>query len=518
VALLEDTRGELAGGDGLTPEDVRIAIVGAGFSGLATAVRLKEQGIDDFVVLERAGDVGGTWEANTYPGCQCDIPSHVYSLSFAPNPDWSRTFSTQPEIWAYLRGVAQRHGVLSHTRLGTEVLEAAWDEDERRWRIETSTGALTAEVLVAAVGGLSEPRVPELPGLDTFEGTVFHSAQWNHDHQLDGERVAVVGTGASAIQFVPQIQPKVGKLHVFQRTPPWIMPNPDRPIRDGERRLYRRFPLAQRIVREATYRLYDAFVIAFMKPPLAALPERVAKRHLRSQVADPELRRKLTPSYRIGCKRILKSNTWFKALTAPNAEVVTAGIREVRPHSIVDADGVEREVDTIILGTGFHVTDPPIAKRVRGRDGRTMEETWATSGMEAYLGTHIAGFPNLFFLMGPNTGLGHNSVVVMSEAQIDYMLRALRAMDEQGVAALDIRPEVQRAYNAEIDRQLQGTVWNSGGCASWYMDVRTGRNATIWPGSTLRFRRRLRRFSLADYVVERRELPGREPAGAPAAA
>jgi cation diffusion facilitator CzcD-associated flavoprotein CzcO len=517
VALLEDTgTDDVATGDGLTPEHVEIAIVGAGFSGIATAIRLREQGVEDFVVLERAAAVGGTWEANTYPGCQCDIPSHVYSLSFAPNPGWSRTFSLQPEIHAYLERTAQEGGIMPHVRLETELLDAAWDEADQRWRIETSTGVLTANVLIAAVGGLSEPRVPDIPGLETFEGTVFHSARWNHDHDLTGDRVAVVGTGASAIQFVPRIQPQVAKLHLFQRTPPWIMPNPDRPIRPIERRLYRRFPAWQRIVREATYRLYDAFVVAFMHPRLAALPEAVSKRHVAKQVADLELRRKLTPSYRIGCKRILKSNTWYPALTAPNAEVVTAPIREVRAHSIVDADGVEREVDTIVLGTGFHVTDPPVAKRVRGRDGRTMEETWAQTGMEAYLGTSIAGFPNLFFLLGPNVGLGHNSVVVMAEAQIDYALRALRAMREQGVATLDVRPEVQRAFNDDIDEQLEGTVWNSGGCASWYMDPRNGRNATIWPGSTLRFRRRLRRFALSDYRTERARTPAGEPDAAPA--
>ena len=508
MALLEDPRTDVAAADdGVAEEHHRIVVVGAGFSGLATAIRLKQKGIEDVVLLEKASDVGGTWEVNTYPGCQCDIPSHVYSLSFAPNPNWSRTFSPQPEIWAYLRRVAEEHDVLRHVRLNTEVSDASWDEARRRWVLTTSSGVLTADVMVAAVGGLSEPRTPDLPGLDAFEGTVFHSARWNHEHSLAGERVAVVGTGASAIQFVPKIQPEVGALQVYQRTPPWVMPNPDREIRRSERRLYRRFPAWQRIVREATYRWYDALVTLFLHPPLTVLPEAIAKRHIASQVKDPELRRRLTPAYKIGCKRILKSNHWYRALTAANTELVTAGVAEVRARSIVDTEGVEREVDTIVFGTGFHVSDPPIAARVRGRDGQTMAQAWSEHGMEAYLGMSIVGFPNLFFLLGPNTGLGHNSVVVMVEAQIAYLLRALEAMERDGAATIEVRRETQASYNAWVDERLESTVWNSGGCASWYMDPKSGRNVVLWPGSTLAYRKRLRAFTLADYEVRRAPVP-----------
>ncbi len=517
MALLEDA-GPADARNGLSPDHHRVAIIGAGFSGLAAAIRLRERGVDDFVILERADDVGGTWQANTYPGCQCDIPSHVYSLSFAPNPDWSRTFSLQPEIWSYLRRIADDRGLMPNVRLGCEVLSAAWEEDRRRWALETSSGTVTADVVIAAPGGLSEPKLPEIPGLEDFEGASFHSATWDHDHDLTGERVAVIGTGASAIQFVPEIQPKVGRLHVFQRTPPWILPHPDRPIRRSERRLFRRVPAVQRLVRAATYWLYESYVVSFLHPRLAGAPERVARRHIHKQVSDPELRRKLTPTYRIGCKRILKSDTWYPALTAPNAEVVTEGVAEIRPHSIVTTDGVEREVDTLIFGTGFHVSDLPIANLVRGRDGRTLEETWA-QGMEAYRGTVVAGFPNAFFLLGPNTGLGHQSVVIMIEAQIGWVMDALEAMGRQEIGTLDVRPEVQRAYNDDIQERLEGTVWNSGGCVSWYMDHRSGRNSTIWPGSTWTFRRLMARFSLGDFLTEpRRGAPGAEPAAAPAAA
>ena len=352
----------------------RVAIVGTGFSGLGMAARLKRDGMDDFVVLERNEGVGGTWWDNTYPGCQCDVPSHLYSFSFAPNPNWTSTFSPQAEIWEYLRGCARRYGVIEHVRFGHEVLEAEWDDEGQRWRIATSQGPLTAQALVLGTGPLSAPSVPDLPGLDAFEGTMFHSATWDHDHELDGERVAVVGTGASAIQFVPKIQPRVSRLHVFQRTAPWIMPRPDRPLRPWERHLYRALPAAQLLMRAGIYWARESFVVGFRHPRAMRLAERLALRHLERQVPDPELRRKLTPTYRIGCKRVLISNDYLPALTKENVEVVTDAIAEVRPRSIVTADGSERAVDTIIFGTGFHVTDMPAAERIRGRDGQTLAE------------------------------------------------------------------------------------------------------------------------------------------------
>jgi cation diffusion facilitator CzcD-associated flavoprotein CzcO len=497
------------------PSHVRVAIVGAGFGGLGMAIRLKQAGIHDFAVLERADAVGGTWRDNTYPGCACDVPSHLYSFSFAPNPGWSRTFSRQPEIWDYLRECSERFGVTPHVRFGHDVTAADWDDDAQRWSIETSAGALTAEILVGAMGPLSAPSVPSIPGLDTFAGTAFHSAEWNHDHDLTGERIAVIGTGASTIQLVPEIQPRAGRLHVFQRTPPWIMPHPDRPIGEREQRLYRRFPAAQRLVRGAIYWSRETFVLGFLHQRVMRLPERLARRHLRHQVPDTALRAKLRPSYRMGCKRVLISNDYYPALTKPNVEVVTDGIREVRPGSIVTHDGTEREIDTIVFGTGFHVTDMPVAEIVRGRDGRTLAEHWQGSP-QAHRGTSIAGFPNLFMLVGPNTGLGHNSIVFIIESQVRYVLDCLRVMDERGVASVDVRPEAQAAFNEEVQRSMRGTVWTSGGCASWYLDA-NGRNTTLWPGSSWSFRTATRRFDPADYVLTARRQTPRNPS-APAAA
>src|SRR5919198_6506847 len=484
--------------DGEQP-DVRVAIVGSGFSGLGMAIRLRQAGIEDFVVLERADDVGGTWRDNSYPGCACDVPSHLYSFSFAPNPDWTSTFSPQQEIWDYLRDCARRYGVMDHVRFGHEVQDAAWDEDAQRWRIETSRGSLTAQALVLGTGPLSAPSIPDLPGLESFEGTAFHSATWDHDHDLDGERVAVVGTGASAIQFVPKIQPRVGRLHVFQRTAPWIMPRPDRPLKAWERRLYGALPAAQLLMRAGIYWARESFVLGFRHPRVMRFGQRLALRHLERQVPDPELRRKLTPTYRMGCKRVLISNDYLPALTKENVEVVTDAIAEVRPRSIVTADGSERAVDTIIFGTGFHVTDMPAAERIRGRDGQTLAEHWDGSP-QAHLGAMVAGYPNLFFLVGPNTGLGHNSIVFMIESQCNYVLSALRLMDERGAAELDVRPEAQAAYNARLQEQMSGTVWTSGGCASWYLDAH-GRNTTLWPTFTWPFRERTRRLDPAQYEL-----------------
>ncbi len=478
--------------------DVHVAIVGSGFAGLGMAIRLKQQGIDDFVVLERADDVGGTWRDNHYPGCQCDVPSHLYSFSFAPNPTWSRTFSRQPEIQAYLRRCADEHGVMSHVRFGHGVTGAAWDDDAQVWRLDTAAGPFTARLLVAAPGALSEPSVPSIPGIERFGGTVFHSADWDHDHSLDAERVAVIGTGASAIQFVPQIQPRVGRLHLFQRTPAWIMPHPDRPISRLERRVYRAFPAAQRLMRAGIYWARETFVFGFLHRRLMRMPQRIARRHLRSQVADPQLRAKLTPDYEIGCKRILISNDFYPSLTKSNVEVVTDGVREVRACSIVDSEGVEREVDTIIFGTGFQVAKMPIAERVRGRDGLLLADAWR-DGMQAHLGTTVAGFPNLFVVPGPNTGLGHTSMVFMIESQIAYVLDCVRVMDANGVGAVDVRPGIQAAYNDEVQENMEGTVWLSG-CASWYLDA-SGRNTTLWPGFTYDFRRRTSRFDPAHYEL-----------------
>jgi len=476
-----------------------IAVVGTGFAGLGTAIRLKQEGMTDFVVLERGSDVGGTWRDNTYPGCQCDVPSHLYSFSFAPNPRWSRSFSLQPEIWDYLRDCAERFGILPYIRFNHAVTLASWDQAAELWRIQTSAGDFTARVLIAGMGGLSEPSIPPLAGLESFQGTYFHSAAWNHDHDLRGRKVAVIGTGASSIQFVPRIQPEVGELHLYQRTPPWIMPHPDRALRDWAHRLYSGFPVAQKIVRGAIFWSRETFIPFFVNQKLAGVPRRVAMKHLRQQVTNPALRAKLTPNYQVGCKRILISNDYYPALQQPNVEVVTQGVKEIREHSIVSTDGTEREVDTIIFGTGFHVTDSPFAQRFRGRSGQLMSEVFEGSP-QAHRGTTVGGFPNLFVLLGPNTGLGHTSVVVMVEAQIKYVLDTLKFMRRHGVSSVEVKPDAQLAYNERIQADLKDTVWNAGGCASWYLDA-SGRNTTLWPTYTFRYARQMRRFDPAEYVL-----------------
>jgi cation diffusion facilitator CzcD-associated flavoprotein CzcO len=462
------------------------------------AIRLKQAGNDDFVVLERASDVGGTWFANTYPGCQCDVPSNLYSFSFAPKHDWTHSYPEQPQILDYLRGCVERFGIGDRIRLNTEMTEARWDVEARRWRIETSGGdTLSARVLIAAPGLLSEPALPEIEGLDSFGGTIFHSARWNHDHDLSGERVALLGTGATAVQIAPRIQPKVQKLSVFQRTPPWVLPHPDREITERQKHLYARMPLMQKLSRAAIYTMREGYVLGMvLEPRLLRIPETVAKMHLRKHVKNRALRAKLTPKYAIGCKRILLSDDWYPTITAPNAELVTERIERVEGRTIVTADGARRTVDSIVLATGFRPTDPPIAHRLRDAAGRTLAEHWHGSP-QAYLGTTVAGFPNLFLLYGPNLNLGHSSIVYMLESQIRYVMDALRKM---GARTLEVRPQVQEQWNAYLQERLTGTVWDTGGCSSWYLDA-NGRDSVMWPDFTFRYRRRVSEFDPDEYVV-----------------
>jgi cation diffusion facilitator CzcD-associated flavoprotein CzcO len=497
--------------NGAGARHTRIGILGAGFGGLGMAIKLLEAGISDFTVWERDAEVGGTWWANTYPGCQCDIPSHLYSFSFAPNPEWTRTYPLQPEIRDYLRRCSDRFGVRDHILFNCEVSGAAWDDEANLWRMHTTQGEFTADLLFAAPGFLSAPSTPPLPGLDRFEGVTFHTARWNHDHDLSGRRVAVIGTGASAIQTVPNIQPVVEQLHVFQRTPPWVMPHRDRPITNFERRLYRRFPTLQRIARAFVYWSREMLVPGFVhNPRLLKFAEKVSARHMAKHVRDPQMQERLTPSYAFGCKRVLPSNEWYPALMKPNVEVVTEGIAEVVPNGIVDGDGRLHEVDTIVFATGFHVTDAPFAGLIHGRDGRTMTEVWQGSP-QAYRGTAVTGFPNLFLVTGPNTGLGHNSLLFMIEAQLEYLMDALRAMEARGATRVEVRRDAQEAYNTHLQSRMGRTVWNSGGCASWYLDA-NGMNTTIWPDFTWRYRQQTRRFDVAAYEFS---TPAKAPAAEP---
>ena len=479
-----------------------IAIIGTGFAGLGAAIRLQQEGFSDFVLLEKSDEVGGTWRDNTYPGCACDVQSHLYSFSFEPNPDWSRMFARQPEILDYLKHCARKYHLYPKVRFHTEVTGASWDEDAAVWTVSGPDGAiLRARKLVSGMGGLSRPAYPQIKGLENFQGQTFHSQQWNHDYPLSGKRVAVIGTGASAIQFVPQIAGRVARLDLYQRTPPWILPKPDRAIRAAERTLFRLVPRAQEAIRNALYWQFEARAAGFVvNPRIMKLPERWARSHIRNQIPDRALRRRVTPDYTIGCKRILISNDYYPALTRDNVNLLTDGIREITATGIIDTQGVEREVDAIIFGTGFAATDPIGTMRITGRDGRDLKET-VTAKPEAYLGTTIAGFPNLFFLTGPNTGLGHNSLIYMIESQVEYLLQAFGHMREQGLRAIEVREKVQDRFNAGLRSKLGKAVWSAGGCRSWYLDEQ-GRNITLWPDFTWRFRQMTARFRSADYAID----------------
>jgi cation diffusion facilitator CzcD-associated flavoprotein CzcO len=485
------------------PQHVETAIVGTGFAGMCAAIKLDEAGRSDYVILERNAEVGGTWQANSYPGCACDVPSHLYSFSFAPNPDWKHAFSRQPQIFDYLKGIAARYDLYDRIHFNTPMTDAAWSNDAGLWNIQTPAGSFTADNLILGAGGLSDPSLPNIKGVESFEGTTFHSATWDHDHDLTGERVAVIGTGASAIQFVPFVQQKAGQMTVFQRTAPWVLPRRDRPYGALERRLNRLVPGLQRAIRARMYAVREMWLIGFaLKPSILKLGEKVALKQLEKQVPDPVLRKKLTPNFRLGCKRVLLSNDYYPALTQPNAEVVTDRIIEVLPHAIVteapDGARTEHPIDTIIFGTGFQVTNPPSASHVRGRDGGTLAEHWSTTGMSALNGMSIAGFPNLFMLVGPNTGLGHNSIVLMIEAQVRYLVDLLSKMTVAGIGEVEPRQSVQDSYNDGLQRKLERTVWNTGGCQSWYLDA-NGRNTTLWPTFTFEFMRELRHADLNAY-------------------
>ncbi|MEU2516724.1 flavin-containing monooxygenase [Streptomyces syringium] len=503
----------MVGGKG---EHVRVAVIGSGFGGLGAAVRLRREGITDFVVLERADSLGGTWRDNTYPGCACDVPSHLYSFSFAPNPEWPRAFSGQPHIRAYLERVADIFGLRPHLRFNAEVRSLRWDADELRWEIDSAAGPLTADVVVSATGPLSDPKIPDVPGLGTFPGKVFHSSRWDHGYDLRGKRVAVIGTGASAAQIVPAVQPDVERLTLFQRTPPWVLPRFDRRITAAERWLHTRVPATRAIRRGLLWSVRELQVSAFTKRTKElGLVESVAKAHLRRAVKDPALRAKLTPDYRLGCKRILLSSDYYPALAQPNVDLVASGLAEVRGSTLVAADGTQTEADAIVFGTGFHVTDMPIAERVTGADGITLAESWK-DGMKSLRGTSAAGFPNFLTLIGPNTGLGNNSLILVIEAQLNYLADYLRQLDTLGGrAALDARPSAVNAWSRMIGARMERTVWNSGGCDSWYLDAH-GHNTTLWPGTTAEFRKVTRRVDLAEYRLLR--MPRRVPGATPVAA
>ena len=483
-----------------------VIVIGTGFAGLCMGIRLRRAGITDFILLERANEIGGTWRDNDFPGCACDIPSVLYSFSFAPKSDWSRTYPTQPEIRAYLEQCARRYRLGPHIRFGADVVEARYDEESATWHVRTSSGdTYVARVLVSGMGGLSNPHYPEIDGIENFAGPSFHSAMWKYDVPLAGRDVAVIGTGASAIQFVPKIAPAVRRLQLFQRTAPWILPKPDGPVSHAKRALRRFVPGYGWALRKCFYWLHEIRAIGFtVDPDLLKARESLALRHLKRHVPEPALRAKLAPDYRMGCKRVLISNDYFPAVRRPNVNVVTEDILRFDRDAVVTTDGVRHHADVVIYGTGFRAQDGVGLVRIVGEGGRTLADAWR-NGMEAFLGVSVAGFPNLFLLVGPNTGLGHNSMVFMIESHVNYVMSALRFLREKRAASLDVKPEVQTAFNDKLQHRMKRTVWSSG-CRSWYLDA-NGRNTTLWPGFTFDFRRRTYRIAPGRYRIVR-ERPG----------
>jgi cation diffusion facilitator CzcD-associated flavoprotein CzcO len=480
------------------PTRTRIVIIGAGFGGIGLGIRLKQAGLNDFVILEKSDSVGGVWRQNNYPGAACDVPSHLYSFSFAPKADWPDKYACQADILDYLKACARAHGLESHLRFGAEVTEARWDEASALWIIGTRNGVFEAQSLVSATGQLSRPFRPHLPGIESFSGPAFHSAEWRRDYDLTAKRVAVIGTGASAIQFIPAIAPQVEKLTVFQRSAAYVLPKSDKTYPRWQRFLFRHVPGALWLSRALIYLSHEWTAFAFVRWPAALRVKLKAfRRHLQDGVKDPERQRRLLPHYRIGCKRILLSNDFYPAMDRANVEVVIESIREVRPDAIVASDGTERKIDCIIFGTGFAATEFLSPIRVIGA-GRDLRQCWR-DGAQAHLGITVAGFPNFFMLYGPNTNLAHNSIVYMLECQIRYVIACLKRLQRGDVRTLEVRQEIQDRSNAGLQARLKRTVWAKG-CTSWYQTA-AGRNTNNWPGYTFAFSRKTRAPKWDEYVV-----------------
>jgi len=499
--------------------DTDVLIIGTGFSGLGMSIRLMQAGLTNFTVLEQAAEVGGTWRDNHYPGVACDVPSHLYSFSFEQNPRWSRLFAPQREILEYLKHCADKYGVRPHIEFNTEVVKAVFDERAGQWQVTARSGKVyRARVLISGGGGLSKPSFPDIPGRERFRGKTFHTARWDHGYPLEGKRVAVIGTGASAIQVVPGIVDRVGQLTLFQRTPAWVLPKPNFKIDEKSQQRFARHPWLQRMLRNGIYMLMESRALGFtgMSDRMLANTEVQARKFLAQQVKDPVLRAKLTPNYRVGCKRMLISNSYYAALQKPHASLVTSGIREITESGIITQDGEHHEVDAIVFATGFQAAEAVAPFEVRGRDGLDLDAAWR-EGAEAYKGTAVAGFPNLFLLVGPNTGLGHNSMVYMIESQHQYVLDCLQQMRAHGTDTVEVKPSAQRAYNQKLVERLSKTVWATGGCVSWYRN-KAGKNTTLWPGFTFEYRLRTRKFDAHNYELhklDRRSRPRANPKAQP---
>jgi cation diffusion facilitator CzcD-associated flavoprotein CzcO len=481
--------------------DFPIAIIGAGFAGVGTAIQLKKAGIDSFTIFERAGDVGGTWRDNTYPGAACDVPSHAYSLSFEQIPTWSRRFAEAGEIHAYLRSITDKWKLRDHLRFDTEIVDALFDQEAGLWTLTTQTGeTFTARVVISCAGGLVNPAWPDIKGLQSFSGELFHTARWNHDYDLGGRRVAVIGTGASAVQVVPSIADQVEHLDVYQRTPAWVVPKRDKVYSEAFKRRLARFPILLRASRYIKYWLSELFgpIVFLDNERLASVGKKGSLMHLHAQVQDPELRKKLTPNFQFGCKRILISDEFWSSFEKPNVELVTDPIEEIKSNGIQSKDGTFREVDAIIVATGFDLGLASAPFPITGRGGRQLDEVWK-DGAVAYKGMSVSGFPNWFILMGPNTGPGHTSVLVFTEAQIAHTLAAIKKLKNDDLKYLDVRQDVQDEYNERIQRRMKHMVWSTG-CNSWYLSA-DGSNHSLYPGFAAEYVMKARRFRVRDYNI-----------------
>jgi cation diffusion facilitator CzcD-associated flavoprotein CzcO len=486
----------------------RVVIIGAGFGGIGMAIALKQAGIDDFAVLERAGELGGTWRDNSYPGLTCDIPSQLYSFSFRPWR-WSRRFPARDEILAYLHALLAERGLGPHLRFGSGVVSAAFDERRAVWALTLDDGStVEATAVVCSVGQLGRPVMPDIPGRDEFTGPSWHSARWNHGVGLAGQRVAVIGTGASAVQFIPEIAKVAGHVDVYQRSAPYVLPKADRPYRGAEQALFDRLPVVRKADRLRVFLYGELLTSGFvLSPKLLAGPMQLWRHQLNAQIADPELRAKCVPDYVMGCKRVVFSSDWYRALARPDVELVTDPIERIAADGVVTADGTARKADVIIYGTGFKAAEFLVPMQVHGLGGRTLREAWR-DGAQAYYGIAVSGFPNFFMLYGPNTNLGGNSIIYMLEGQIGYVLGAIQALEAEHLAWLDVRPDVQDAFNSWVQSSSRKSVWESG-CHSWYTTA-SGRNTNNWPDHTFLYRYRVRRFGLAAYRV----MPATASAGA----
>lgn len=482
--------------------ELSVGVVGAGFGGVGIGIKLREAGIEQFTIFERGESVGGVWRANTYPGAACDVPSHLYSFSFAPGHHWSRRYAPQPEILHYLEQTAHDFGITAHLRLGTEIIAATFDAETGRWTLLTDGGERHEfDLLVTACGQLTRPAIPRVEGIDEFEGPVFHSAEWDHDLDLEGRRVAIVGTGASAIQFIPEVAKLAASTTIYQRSAPWILPKSDRLYPEWERRVFKRFPLRVAASRLANFAFFEMGTYGFTGTNAVLTPfRRIADWERRRQLGhDPELIAKATPDYTIGCKRILFTSDWYPTLLRDDVELVTGGVERATASGIVGPDGVEREADVIIYGTGFESHNFVAPMDIHGLDGRELNAVWGERA-EAFLGTTVSGFPNMFVLYGPNTNHGSGSVPYTLESQFNYVIDAIRRLREGGFRWIDLRPEVQEQWSAEIAERSAATVWTSGGCANWYLNSK-GENTNNWPGPWLEYRRRTKRINPGHYRV-----------------